>query len=167
MSGHLSDRIIQEFLESDGQQHRQDVFEHTRQCEACSRHLDSYKELFNQLATPPHIFIPENFASVIAQSVEARQETLKGDIISDKVMLTGFTLIGFGVAAFFIDWPSTFNIIKNISITTSSLNVSQDSILNNMIQCFKPGLALLPVAGIALGLIAWLDNKIQHRTKIN
>jgi len=163
MTGHLTDAEIQAYLDHSGTLSRQQLLHHIESCTACKDKLTLYQTLYAGLSTAPSIQLPVDFAEKTVSAAMPLHKTPphRFPLGEDAILIFGLGFLGLGVSAFFIDWTAVLTSLEQAGAGLRNMRLPQNHLLTDMLSRFGRSLTLLPVAGVAAGLIAWLDHYLQ------
>ena len=160
---HLTDSIIQEYLDSSEHSHRTAVENHAIVCFECREKLEQYRELYVQLAveTEPIPDVSLNL-SVLAGIGRLEHKRNKRKLASIVSVLAGISLLAMSLTFFdFISWTETFVGAKAILYKAVSPLYETASTL---VRELDGNLELLAFAALALMLFQLLDyGLIRHK----
>ena len=155
---HLTDKIIQMYLEGRNPEQNDFIEKHLKICKKCKDAVANYKLIFSGLKSDIGFDLPDNFTKQVISKIKAA-ETSKSRIKSYWMFLLFFGIFAISCSALlFIDvGTKVSDFFSGLKLETGFLETSRNAI-NNL----DLNIGLLLGAGLVLLFIAIIDNLISH-----
>ena len=164
---HLSDNLIQQYLDTPELTDKRVVENHLLVCFECREKLEQYQELYQHLSVESEV-VPDESLNLSVLAVVERVESKKKSrqLIQIAAAFSCVILLFFSMSYFgFIAWQGLWSAVQSAS--SKIVNPFSDSI-GLLVEKLNGNLELLAFAGLALLLFQLLDHSlIGHKANRN
>jgi len=161
---HLSDNEIQDYLDGNPVENREEIRLHLEICEHCRARMEQYETLVSELGTDDIPELAPDFAASVVDAVEPVETEKSYSRIFAWLSAAAAFIFGVVVSIHFMS-PST---LQSITKTLTPKNIPEPSFVSKykeFLACLNLDFTMIVGVGLVLVLIALVDQLVRRRQK--